>query len=175
MAEFDHDLIDEQIDYYRRRAPEYDGSTTPLDEEFADEGLALDAALAAFLPGGEVLEVACGTGSWTRAIDEYADEVTALDSSPEMIRLARAKVPGAGVRFIEANFFSWRPDREYDAVLFANWLSHVPPALFGDFWMSVGDCLTPGGRVFFIDETKERGGRSDGCPRIRLPTRARLS
>lgn len=93
MAEFDHDLIDEQIDYYRRRAPEYDGSTTPLDEEFADEGLALDAALAAFLPGGEVLEVACGTGSWTCAIAEYADEVTALDSSPEMIRLAPPRFP----------------------------------------------------------------------------------
>jgi hypothetical protein len=56
------------------------------------------------------------------------------------------------VRFVEADLFASRPDRRYDVVFFAFWISHVPPERFDSFWSLVRVCLKPGGRVFFIDD-----------------------
>src|ERR671937_3148742 len=56
------------------------------------------------------------------------------------------------VRFVEADLFTWRPDRRYDVVFFAFWLSHVPLERFESFWSLVADCLEPHGRVFFVDD-----------------------
>lgn len=116
-----------------------------------------------------MLEVACGTGTWTRLLTQYADELTALDSSPEMLRLARVKVGEAEVRFVEADVFSWRQGQTYEAVVFANRLSHAPPNRFEGFWSLVRDCLSIGGRVFFWKKrsfagnsgTEARMGRQD--------------
>ena len=58
----------------------------------------------------------------------------------------------AAVRFIEADLFSWRPDRRYDTVFFGFWLSHVPEEHFDSFWSLVDDCLRPDGEVFFFDD-----------------------
>ena len=85
----DDGLVREQIDYYQRRATEYDATSTPQGDELEWQGLRLEEALRDFRPEGRVLEVACGTGTWTRRLIQYADELTALDSSAEMIRLAR--------------------------------------------------------------------------------------
>ncbi len=46
----------------------------------------LERALADFAPSGDVLELGCGTGSWTRRFKRLADRVTALDASPEMMK-----------------------------------------------------------------------------------------
>jgi demethylmenaquinone methyltransferase/2-methoxy-6-polyprenyl-1,4-benzoquinol methylase len=100
---------------------------------------------------GDVLELACGEGAFTRHLVRVARSVTAVDSSGRMLERNRART-GAGVRFVEADLFDWRPDRTYDAVFFANWLSHVPPSLFEGFWDLVRDCVTPTGRAGFVDE-----------------------
>jgi hypothetical protein len=42
-------------------------------------------------------------------------------------------------------------------VLFAFWLSHVPPLRFEAFWTLVRGALSPGGRVFFVDSLAEQG------------------
>ena len=54
---------------------------------------------------------------------------------------------------MEADLFSWRPDRRYDAVFFGFWISHVPPDRFEVFWSLVDDALAPGGEVFFFDDS----------------------
>jgi SAM-dependent methyltransferase len=151
----DEGLIGEQIDYYHRRADEYDETSAPEGDEFEGEGLTLERALHDFRPKGRVLEFACGTGTWTRLLTRYTDQLTALDSSSAMLRLARAKVEPAEVDFVETDLFAWRPDKSYDAVVFANWLSHVPLGRFEDFWSLVRTCLGPGGRVFFVDEAMD--------------------
>ena len=43
-------LIDEQIDYYRRRAPEYDRTSAPVEDFLAPQGEQLRDALHAFAP-----------------------------------------------------------------------------------------------------------------------------
>ncbi|GAA4618939.1 hypothetical protein GCM10023195_85440 [Actinoallomurus liliacearum] len=53
------DVLDEQVAYYRARAPEYESGVLPF------LGPELSAALDAFRPAGSVLELACGPGIWT--------------------------------------------------------------------------------------------------------------
>src|SRR5947209_16844978 len=89
------DLLREQIDYYRARSPEYDA-----DALHAPGGDELIQALSDFRPAGEVLELACGTGAWTRLLVEHADAVTAVDASPEMLAATAARVSDPRLRLI---------------------------------------------------------------------------
>jgi demethylmenaquinone methyltransferase/2-methoxy-6-polyprenyl-1,4-benzoquinol methylase len=142
------ELLAEQISYYRARAPEYHAGI--LDLPGGDE---LEAAIDAFRPTGQVLELACGPGVWTEQLLRHAETLTAVDASPEMLAIASRRVAqDERVRIVTADLFTWRPDREYDVVFFGFWLSHVPLQRFGSFWALVADCLAPGGRVFFADD-----------------------
>jgi 2-polyprenyl-3-methyl-5-hydroxy-6-metoxy-1,4-benzoquinol methylase len=140
-------LLAEQVAYYRAVAPEYEDHTLPFDG-----GQELSAALDAFRPAGDVLELACGQGMWTAQLLRHATGVTAVDASSEMLGIAASRIGSDRVRFVEANIFDWRPDRRYDVVFFGFWLSHVPLERFASFWSMVADGLKPGGRVFFVDD-----------------------
>lgn len=141
-------VLGEQLAYYRAVAGEY--HTHALDVPGQRE---LVDAVGSWGPEGDVLELACGTGLWTERLIRTAATVTAVDGAPEMLALARARVgQGSPVRFVEADLFSWRPDRRYDAVWFGFWISHVPDERFESFWSMVADALVPGGRVYFFDD-----------------------
>ena len=64
--------------------------------------------------------VLCGT--WTPQLLRYATDVTAVDASPEMLAIAAARCQDDRVRFVQADLFSWEPDRRYDVVFFGFWL-----------------------------------------------------
>jgi SAM-dependent methyltransferase len=155
-------LLAEQVAYYRARAPEYDAwwlreGHFDLGEVFNEawqrEVERLYAALEAFGPTGDVLEMAAGTGVWTERLSRYAESVTALDASPETLAINRHRLSTSPtpMRYLEADIFSWEPDRRYDVVCFSFWLTHVPLSCFGDFWDRVDRALSPDGRVFFVD------------------------
>ena len=138
----------EQLAYYRAVASEYEEHT--IDVPGQDELL---SAIDSFRPTGDVLELACGSGIWTETLLRSARTVTAVDGAPEMLARAQARVPSsASVRFVEADLFSWKSDRRYDAVFFGFWISHVPEDEFASFWSLVAEALLPGGTVFFFDD-----------------------
>jgi demethylmenaquinone methyltransferase/2-methoxy-6-polyprenyl-1,4-benzoquinol methylase len=139
-------LLSEQVAYYRAVAAEYEDHALPFP------GGEVRQMLAEFRPIGSVLELACGPGTWTPQLLRYATDVTAVDASPEMLAIAAARCHGDRVRFVQADLFSWEPDRRYDVVFFGFWLSHVPPERFESFWSLVAGCLKPDGRVFFADD-----------------------
>jgi demethylmenaquinone methyltransferase/2-methoxy-6-polyprenyl-1,4-benzoquinol methylase len=160
-----HDpLLAEQIAYYRSRASEYDEWF--LRQGRYDHGPELNArwfaeveqvarALANFAPAGDVLELASGTGLWTQRLAATARTLTVVDSSPETHAINQrrlASVAGSLTpRFVEADLFTWQPDRQYDTIFFSFWLSHVPPERLEAFWGTVRSALAPDGRVFFVD------------------------
>jgi SAM-dependent methyltransferase len=155
-------LLSEQRRYYSARAPEYDDwwlrrARYSLDPEAAMAWFAdvaeLEAELERFEPRGDVLELAAGTGNWTRQLLRYADRVTALDAVPEVLELNRAKV-GVGVDYVLADVFAWEPPRAFDACFFGFWLSHVPSGRFETFWQLVERALKPDGRVFLVDNAQ---------------------
>lgn len=76
---------------------------------------ALGEALAAFHPTGDVLELACGPGTWTPQLLQHATTVTAAAAADaEMLALAQTRVGADRVRFLRADLFTWRPGRRCD-------------------------------------------------------------
>jgi SAM-dependent methyltransferase len=140
-------LLSEQVAYYRAMASEYGDHA--LREDGGDE---LSAALKAFRADGDVLELACGQGLWTELLLTHADSVTCVDASPERLAIARRAVDDPRASFVEADIFKFDPERRYDVVFFAFWLSHVPLERFEQFWSLVDRCLEPQGRVLFVDD-----------------------
>ena len=62
-----------------------------------------------------VLELACGTGLFTRHIAPRVAAVTAVDASPEVIEINRGRVAAANVRYVEADLFAFEPERDTTA------------------------------------------------------------
>src|ERR1700757_2488834 len=90
------DLVAEQKRYYAERAPEYDDWWYRRGRyELEPEALArwradvaeAGAALEAFAPRGAVLELAAGTGIWTRRLVRLGERVVAVDASAETLAL----------------------------------------------------------------------------------------
>lgn len=158
------ELLEEQLEFYRADAAAYEtwrvevfergrggakGAALRRDEERVQD------ALGRFAPRGRVLELAAGTGRYTAGLLETATRLTAVDASPESLRIARSKLAqhpyAERLRLVEADLFAWQPQDRHDCVFFAYWLSHVPSSRLGDFWRLVDDALAPGGSVFFVD------------------------
>jgi demethylmenaquinone methyltransferase/2-methoxy-6-polyprenyl-1,4-benzoquinol methylase len=159
----DDRLLAEQRAYYQARALEYDewwqrrgrfDQGAKPAEEWDREVAQVAAALEMFGATGDVLELAGGTGWWTRLLARTAAHLTVIDSSPECLELNRQRVARPDVDYIVADLMKWQPPRTYDVVFFSFWLSHVPRARFSGFWSLVRSCLAPGGRAFHIDNRK---------------------
>ena len=117
--------------------------------------------LLAHLPasGACVLEVGCGAGRLARAVAARGAAVTAIDLSPEMIRLARERTPREIVIDYLCGDFSehpW-PLRSYDAVVSVATLHHVPaePAL-----RRMKSLVKPGG-VLVVQDLRAPEGMGD--------------
>ena len=156
----DKSVLQEQVEYYRARAPEYDefferkGRYDKGSEHTARWNAEIATVKEALHRGrlsGSVLEIACGTGLWTAELARHDVRITALDSSPEAIDLNRKRLPDEPIRYVEADIFDWTPGERFNAVVFGFWLSHVPPDRFEAFWEMVEAATVPGGRVFFVD------------------------
>jgi demethylmenaquinone methyltransferase/2-methoxy-6-polyprenyl-1,4-benzoquinol methylase len=165
------DVLREQKRYYAERAPEYDDwwyrrGRYALEQEALASWRAdvteAEAALEAFAPTGTVLELAAGTGIWTRKLVRLADRVVAVDANAETLALNTSDAD-----LVRADVFEWQPVERFDLVFFSFWLSHVPEERFDEFWSLVRAALVPGGRVFLVDsgagDTAHTGtGQADG-------------
>ena len=152
-------VLAEQRRYYAARAPEYDDwwfrrgryALEPAAQVRWDADVAeVEAALAAFRAEGDVLELAAGTGLWTRHLARTASRLVAVDANEEPLELNRARVDG-DVAYVVADVFAWEPAERFDVCFFSFWLSHVPEERFDAFWRLVRAALRPGGRVFLLD------------------------
>lgn len=156
----------EQQGYYNARAPEYDHwwhrqGRYDLGEkgnrgwwqEVGEVRRLLDERPLT----GDVLELAAGTGTWTKYLARRATRLTVLDGSAEMLALNRKRLTEAGViervTYGQESLlpFRPRPGATYDAVFFSFWLSHVPATLVDDFLAAVSASLRPGGWLAVLD------------------------
>jgi 2-polyprenyl-3-methyl-5-hydroxy-6-metoxy-1,4-benzoquinol methylase len=154
------DILQEQIQYYRDRAPEYDECFFRQGrydrgenhrQQWFSEVAEVEDALRSATPSGDILELACGTGLWTQHLASFATRLTAVDASPEAISMNQQRVDSVHVEYIVADLFTWVPDRQFDFIFFGFWLSHVPMEQFEPFWQMLKEALQPDGQVFFVD------------------------
>jgi demethylmenaquinone methyltransferase/2-methoxy-6-polyprenyl-1,4-benzoquinol methylase len=162
----EEELLQEQIEYYRARAAEYDEWFLRLGrydhgpehrKAWLGEVAGVEAALEHSLPRGDILEIACGTGWWTSRLVDQHRRVTAVDASPEAISINRSRVASGRVEYVVADVFEWAPpSAAFDGIFFGFWLSHVPRSKFDAFWDTVKTALKPDGLVFFVDSLMEQ-------------------
>src|SRR4030095_3844808 len=131
-------ILAEQVAYYRKRAGEYDEwcVRTGRDDHGAELNAAwfadvaeVETALTAYLDAvrpRRALELACGTGLFTRMLAPRVESLRALDASPEVLAINRGRVAAENVDYAIEDIFAWQPTAQYDFVFMSFWLSHVP-------------------------------------------------
>jgi demethylmenaquinone methyltransferase/2-methoxy-6-polyprenyl-1,4-benzoquinol methylase len=141
----------ELLDYYRRRAREYEAIYAKPERQ-ADLAW-LRSHIPQRLAGRRVLEIACGTGYWTVLAAASARGIVATDAAEEPMRIAMSKdYADANVRFEIADAFALDEDLgRFDAALAIFWWSHIPLARIDDFLASLHRRLEPGARVVLMD------------------------
>jgi SAM-dependent methyltransferase len=139
------------LDYYKRRAAEYE-RVYHKPERQADLR-AMEAWLPGVFAGRRVLEVACGTGWWTPFGARDAEHWLATDLSPETMAVAQAKPMPPSVRLeaVDAWTFAELGERRFDAAFAGCWWSHVPLARLPGWLAALHERLEPGARVVFLD------------------------
>jgi demethylmenaquinone methyltransferase/2-methoxy-6-polyprenyl-1,4-benzoquinol methylase len=169
----DEDLIEEQIRYYEDRAPAYEDYWfrrgdyvlgPERDEAWFRETAAVEAAVDAFDLSGSVLELACGSGIWTRRIAPRARRLVAVDSSPAMLELNRERFGRPSVAYVHADLFAWDTAERFDAALAGFFVSHVPAERWTAFWGRLTRWLRPGAGVFLVDESVGRDRPASDVP-----------
>jgi demethylmenaquinone methyltransferase/2-methoxy-6-polyprenyl-1,4-benzoquinol methylase len=164
----DPDVLGAQREYYEQRAPEYDDwwftrgrydHGPEINARWRAEADEAGAVLDALDVRGDVLELAPGTGTWSRRLVRRADRLTLVDAS-EAMHAQNPVTRDHRTRVVTADLFEWDTDETFDAVVFGFWLSHVPDELLDDFLAKVGRWLRPGGRLFYVDSRPDTGLRS---------------
>ena len=142
---------EELLAYYSRRAHEYE-QIYEKPERRADL-VRVRSWLREALAGHRILEVACGTGYWTAELAPVAAAITATDSSPETLELARGKsYPPGRVRLALADAYTLADvPGDFTAGLAAFWWSHVPRERQLAFLGGLHRRLGVGAVVVFMD------------------------
>lgn len=109
------------IEFFDRCAPSWDAELIRSDRKI---NIILDNA--GVKEGSRVLDVACGTGVLMPDYLSRGADVTGIDISPEMIKLAEQKYAGTGVRFICGDVEVADVGQDFDAIVVYNAFPHFP-------------------------------------------------
>ena len=97
---------------------------------------------------GRALDVGCGcTGRFIDLLRQAGFQLTGIDVSREMIRLARARHPD--VDFYRADICLWPIPERYDFISAWDSIWHLPPGQQGTVIRKLLDALNPGGVLVF--------------------------
>lgn len=160
------DLLDEQLDYYRQSAAEMDAGARRVLEvdttEYAHHARLATAEAVAWVQDGvsgkDTLEIAAGTGLYTRVLAGHASVLTALDASPESLDINRAHAKAAGheVEFLCDDIFTWcklSDGRRFRIVRIAWPRDELSDRLAGIGWV----CTLPTGTRLLLGRARRSG------------------
>jgi len=113
-------------------------------------------AFSGFMVPGNVLELGCYHGHFTRLLCAQRDDVSVVEASGECIAMARQAV-GERARFFHARFEKFTPERGYDNIFLVHTLEHLDDRV--GTLRRIGSWLSPGGRLFVATPNAHAGSR----------------
>jgi SAM-dependent methyltransferase len=147
--------IDKDIEqYYANRAYEYD--KTYLRPERQKDIKKLHKLLKNLLSGHIVLEVACGTGYWTKTIASVSKFITAVDINDIVLQIAKNRgIPSDKVIFVQDDVYSLNKIQNNFSAGFAGfWWSHVLKSKIKGFLALFQSKLQSDALVVFLDNRR---------------------
>jgi SAM-dependent methyltransferase len=171
-ASFTHEKA--LVPYYEARAGEYDdwylrrGRYAHGPVQDLAWQMELDTAttwIDALPLGGEIVELAAGTGWWS-ALLATKGELHAYDAASAPLDRARDRLVAHRLRAHLHVRDAWAaPDRAVDALFTGFWLSHVPRPRLAEFLVIARTWLRPGGIYAAIDSQPDAAsGTVDRLP-----------
>lgn len=151
----DHELIE----YYRARAAEYEQVYYRHQPERRGEIDEQAEYLRGLVRGKDVLDIACGTGYWTKIISQTAGYIAAVDLSVEMLREAGRKKYDAPAEFVVGDLNRLPFDAAaFDVITLGFWFSHQPKQEYDLFFKQLLQPLRDGGLIWMIDNNPPAEG-----------------
>jgi putative AdoMet-dependent methyltransferase len=145
--------------FFDRWSLEYDEDVIVCDEAnlypFAGYRRTLETLLNEIKtkPGARVLDLGFGTARLTQKLYEIGCDISGLDFSPEMCRIAQEKMPKA--RLFCFDFSQGLPDvlkdKRFDIILSSYAFHHVPDSLKHERILEWYSVLNPGGMMLIGD------------------------
>lgn len=144
-------------EYYAARAREYERIYAKPERQ--DDLRRLETLLPPLFAGRRLLEVACGTGYWTRFLAREAGSIVATDANAETLAIAEGKsLPAERVSFRVADAYALPEELgSFDAAFAGFWWSHVPRRECRNFLSALDGRLLPGARVALLDNLYVEG------------------
>jgi SAM-dependent methyltransferase len=126
----------------------------------ADMAAGWEAFATLLTPGARVLDAGCGSGRDALALSRMGFEVTAMEASPKLAKLARAHT-GQEVHVLTFDQIAWR--EAFEGVWACASLLHVPRADLPATVRRLRDALVPGGILWmsfkYGTDEREAAGR----------------
>ncbi len=147
--------MNKTIEYYNNRSQEFEKSIAKADMQTIQ-----DYFLSYLSPGDSILDLGCGTGRDSRYFLSKGFNVTAVDGSEEMCRIARKNTHLPVKKLL---FEDLRYEDEFSAVFACSSLLHVPSENLRHILSLVRSALKDRG-IFYCsfkygDSEGERNGR----------------
>ncbi|MBZ5507371.1 MAG: class I SAM-dependent methyltransferase [Acidobacteriia bacterium] len=115
----------------------------------------LSAILAAHVTGTRALDFGCGTGRSTRLLRTLGFNVTGVDVSEDMLRIARGVDPSGDYRLVPGDNFAELDAGAFHLVLCAFTFDNIPAADKARIFRDLAKLLAPGGTIVTIVSSPE--------------------
>ncbi len=147
-------------EYYADRASEYDAIYSKPERQSDIELLA--NFFSEFLKNKNVLEVACGTGYWTRYYGPKTLLTTAIDCNNKVLSIARNRLDAYhNIRIVNADAFSLHNIfGNFNSGIAAFWWSHIEKTKIGGFLETFHAKLAPGSLIVMADNNYVEGSNT---------------
>lgn len=115
----------------------------------------LPAILADHVAGSRALDFGCGTGRSTRFLRKLGFNVTGVDISKDMLRMAHEIDPEGDYRIVPEDNFDELDSGTFDLVLSAFTFDNIPGPIKVRIFADLGKLLTPNGTIVSIVSSPE--------------------